>query len=60
MYYLKPRTEVHKGGEEPTPPSNEELESLDRPPADFVHAMTDYNYTSFVGDVCFYRIFNFS
>ena len=58
MYYLKPWTEVHKDGEEPTPPSNEELESLDRPPADFVHAMTYYK--SFVGEVCFYRIFNFA
>lgn len=51
MYYSKARTSYQNDEEEPTPPPLDELESLDKPPTDFVHEMTDFYYTSFVGEV---------
>lgn len=43
---------------EPVPPSIEELESLDKPPADYIKCMSDYFYHHYVGQVK--ALFNYS
>jgi hypothetical protein len=37
--------------EEPDEPSIEQLESMDRPPPDYIQEMSDYYYHHFVGKV---------
>ena len=50
MYYVKPRP-FDKNNEEPTPPSLEELKSMDRPPFHYEQETWDYLFHTFVGQV---------
>ena len=51
MYYIRPRSVFDKDAEEPDPPSLEELESMDKPPSDYQHDLTDFYFHSYVGQV---------